>query len=504
MSNRTSTTITISRSKYDQLINESIDSTSLRNQVNNLTRTNGALQSDLDAARERIAQSSREYESMMTELRRQNRAQNARNAQLQSEINAAYENCNNRIAAHTAEVEERLEQMRQDTGELVQRSIEANNQIIEEIINRNNEEITAMVDDLREDTDRAITEVSNRLTNVHERLDALYDGADRLLGAANDYMDRIGDLEVQIARTRHEILLPGQYLAVQSIIDTARSDIALASGNPMNSSAAHSSARTAFRDALRFFELAHIEEQRWQAQLAATEQVASILAAQFESSTTVEPRPGVQLDVDFWSKEGLSENRRTFEAQREILSDPAKRERLTIEQLEDMQSSFREISGKVDGVVADALASIYTSQNVVNTAERIRRRLRDAANLNVIGHSYEGGDQRGNYRFILENPTTGMVVVITVSVNSEGEDVAIEAEADITDYGHMAASDAEALVREAIEAITSGVSGKPSVHCSNRGQVMHPERADLESWRRSSGSHESGSNPASGSTARKN
>ena len=479
MSNYVRTTITIPRSEYNQMQSAAANATSLRNQVNNLTRENGTLQNNLNAANNRLQQSNQKYEQAIADLRRQNSANTARNAQLQAEINNAYESCNSRIVANQTEMQENLQQLRDDMGNYVAASIAANNEVIQELINDNNAHITSMITTLQANTEAGLDEVRNDLNAVKTGLDGLLDSAQALRDAAEDYMDQVDNLALQIADTRHEVLMPGRYAELQTVIDRARADVTACATNDILTSVAYDHARTAFEESLRFFESAMLAEQEWQAQLTATEQLASVLEAQIESCSTIEPKPGVSLDVDYWSNDDLSANRATFRQIRENLQNP---EQLSTQQLIDMQNSFQMVSTNVDRAVADAWVAVHTSQNIARTAQRIYRQLERSGNLTVTSHSYEDGDKRGNYRFILTNAGTGMNVVVTVSVIRDGDDVSVEAEADITNYGTMPVAAAEQMVRDAIQAVTSGIPGQPAVTCQSTGQVLHPERANLHEW----------------------
>lgn len=481
MSNYVRTTVTIPTYEHNRLQAASAENASLRSQVANLTSANGALQNNLNNANNRVQQANQKFETAINDLRNQNNAITARNAQLQAEIDRAYASCNDRIAANQTAMEGNLRQLREDMGNYVATSIAANNEVIQGLIDDNTTHITSMITALQEKTEADLSEVKNGLDGVKTGLAGLLDEAQALRDTAQDYMDQVDQLAAQIANTRHEILMPGRYAAVQSAIDRARSDVAACEGNNFLTSTAYDHARTAFESSLRFFEEVVMAEQEWQAQLSATEQLASVLDAQFENSRTIEPKPGVKLDVDYWSNDDLSAHRATFRSIRENLENP---EQLSTQQLIDMQNSFQMVSANVDRTVADAWIAVHASQNIVRTAQRIYRQLENSGNLQVTAHSYEGGDQRGNYRFILTNPSSGMNVVVTVSVVRDGESVSIDAEADITDYGTMSVAAAEQMVRDAISSITAGQpgAGQPAVSCQSSGRVMHPDRANLNQW----------------------
>lgn len=480
MSNYTYTTYTPPATQRIQQQSEATDAASLRRRIDDLTRANGTLQTNLENANDRAAAANRKYEQALADLRSQNDAAAARNAQLQQRIEEVYVDCNNRIAANTAQMQENLDQLRGDIGNYVTRSIEANNEVIQGLINQNNDTITAMITSLQNDAFEAIRNLDTKLDDVATNVDLLIGGANDLLDTAMDLMDRVDDLDHQIAATRHELLLPGRYAAVQALASTARNDITLALANPMNSPNAYDNTRTAFEETFRFFEEVRVAEQEWLAQLASAEQIASLLEEQFESSRQIEPKPGIKLDVDYWSNDEFSANLATFRDLQRRLKNP---ENLTTEQLIDLQNSFQMLSSNLDGVVANAWTAANTSQRVARTAERIRRHLEQDGYLLVISHSYEGDDQRGNYRFVVSNPNTRTNVVITVSVTGQGDDWAITSEGDITDYGTMSASAAEEMVRNAIGSIVTGADGNPSVTCQSPGQILHPGRENMHGWK---------------------
>ena len=239
MSNYVRTTITIPRSEYNQMQSAAANATSLRNQVNNLTRENGTLQNNLNAANNRLQQSNQKYEQAIADLRRQNSANTARNAQLQAEINNAYESCNSRIVANQTEMQENLQQLRDDMGSYVAASIAANNEVIQELINDNNAHITSMITTLQANTEAGLDEVRNDLNAVKTGLDGLLDSAQALRDAAQDYMDQVDNLALQIADTRHEVLMPGRYAELQTVIDRARADVTACATNDILTSVAY-------------------------------------------------------------------------------------------------------------------------------------------------------------------------------------------------------------------------------------------------------------------------
>lgn len=475
MSNYVSTTITVSRSEYDAARSAAARSASLSEQVAKLTDDNSALQANLDRANQRAAQASQRFDQAMEQLRRQNEEQTARNAQLQQRIQSVWQDCNGRIDAVTAQTQQDIRQLRTDLGTFVTDSINRNNALIEGIINRNNTELIARMDRMQKQTDADIQA-------LHAALADIKGGDQELLNAALDLMDRKRELDRQIASTRHELLLPGKYKNVQEHANNADTDIRIAQKNPANSPNAFDKARTAYKEAFRFFEEIRLAELEWQAELAATEQVSVLLREQFENSRVITPRPNVNLDVEFWSHGDLSATRATFEQLQAQLQAP---EKLTKEQLIDLQSSFRHISETLDEVVDDASIAAAASQQTTRTAEKIRRRLAQDGLLELSAHAFMGNDRRGNYRIIVKNPNTRAVVVVTVTVSRDGDQPVIHAEADIADYGTMSAASAEHLIRNVLADVNRNISKlpeEPEVACHEHNRVVHPERSDIHSW----------------------
>lgn len=471
MSNYVSSTITVNRETYNRIQREANSAASLRSDIASLNRVIATLNANLDAADKRNNDALREINNVKEALNTANAAAKARDTQLQAEIQAAYNDTINRMQRQAKETQDSINTLRQDFGDAIKDSIEANNRVIEQAINSSNEQLTGMINDLRDETNTAIAGVEAGLQNLTQ-------GAASLLDSAHDYMDQISALQNEIAGTRHEILLPGKYDNVQALANLANANVSLAEKNPMNAAVARDKAREAFTGLLRFLEEVALAEQEWQAQLAAAEQISSVLAEQIQNSRTIEPRSGHEIDVDYWSNNGISVNESDYQNLAAALKNP---EKLRTDQLVDLQQAMVEISRRVDETVADAYVRVSSSQQLTRVGERIHRALNESGNLVVIDHSFEGNDQRGSYRFISRNDKTGLTVVVTVSVREENGELLITPEADIVDYGNMNSAEAELFVRGVME----GISGKENTSCTETpgNSIKHPERRDFDSWK---------------------
>ncbi|MBQ5825704.1 MAG: hypothetical protein IIW48_12985 [Clostridia bacterium] len=471
MSNYVSSTIRIDRSKYTKLVKDAAKAAAQALQIAQQKKENEELAAALAAANNRINTAQHEFDNLWAALSEANANNEAMDEALREEIDRIYNASMQRIQGLATSTQQSIDNLRVDLANLVKDSIESNNQFITDAINRSNQALTDMINDVRANTAAAIAAVNNRL-------DVLNNGATELLNSAYEYMLQVRNLQNAIAGTRHEMLLPGRYARVRDAVNLAESNVALAQTNPMNTPVARDRARAAFEESIRFLEEIAIAEQEWQAQLAITEQISSIVAEQIESSRTIEPRPGKEQDVDYWSNNGISDNFADYEKLRDVLKKP---DRLTTEQLADLQQAFGQLSESVDTTVANAFARCATSQNITVVAERIHRELNAVAGLRVTAHSFEGGDNRGNYRYILQ-AETGLTVVVTISVTESEEGLEIKPEADIVGYGTMPVQEAENLVRAAMERVSG--AGRTSCTETPGATVLHPEREHFDEWKR--------------------
>lgn len=477
MSNYVSSTITVNRTTYNNMQRDAQAAAALRSDLARANRANAALTAQVNAANDRIAAAKQEFNNVWDAINAANNANAALDADLRAEINRVYNDSNSRIQALANTTQQNIRDLRIDFGNAIKDSIEANNRVIESAMNRSNEQLTGMINDLRADTNAAIATVNANLANLTQ-------GAASLLDSALEFMTQIGLLQTQIAGTRHTLLLPGKYDSLLNFINLAQSNINLAQNNQMNAPVARDRAREAFEESVRFLEEIAIAEQEWQAQLSVAEQLSAIVAEQIENSRTIEPKPGRELDVNYWANNGIDNNKEDYDKLAGILKNP---DNLTTEQLVDLQQALVEVSRRIDETVADAYIRIATSQRVSRIAEEIHRALNAKGDLRVIAHAYEGDDKRRNYRFISRNDLTGLTVVITVSVAESEGDLQITPEADIIAYGNMPPLEAEEMVRDIMGAISGGNS-----RCTQTSgnAVLHPERGNIDEWKHPS--HASG------------
>lgn len=474
MSNYVSRTLTVSRDAYNRLQDLAAQATSLRDRLLRVQDENRTLQSDLADANHYIRQSEQQFDNIWAELTRSS----AENAELQAAISQAH----TRITNHAQEVQESLSQMQSEFVTFVENSIHDNNLLIDQVITENTRTLTGMIDTLRNDTNQALDSLRNQVdTLVHGDLELLED--------AQNYSSQISAIVHAIGQTRHALLLPGQYdTAVKPQIDTASDDLSVASKNPAYAPTARASARSAFLTALQFLENITTAEQEWQAQLVITEQLAELVEEQIEGSRTIALTPNTPpKDVNVWSRGAFEETEQIFTNTREILKKPEMLDDLSTQQLIDLQSSFQNISSDLNNIVTDAYVECNTSQRMTVIAQRVNVALASAANMQVIAHAHEDGDERGNYRFITRNPSTGLTVTVTVSRVSRGENsIELFTEADIVDYGTMAASTAESLIRNTVNAITDAVAGtvggESGCHGHNEIIHAHEHRGDITVW----------------------
>ena len=457
---------------------EANSAAALRSDVASMRRTIENLRASVDAAEARHRTAVKEINNMQRALDTANANAQARDAELQQQIRSVYNDSIARMQRQAQATQQSIENLRVDFGNAIKDSIEANNRVIEQVINSNYRQLTGMINDLRAETNIAIANITTNLNTLNQ-------GATNLLDSALDYMDQVQSLQNIISGTRHNLLLPGKYQSVIDLVNLAVSNIEIAQKNPMNASVARDKAREAFEESVRFIEDVAIAEQEWQSQRAVAEQISVVVAEQIENSRTIEPRPGVEVDVNYWANNGIDVNNEDYQGLAGKLKNP---DNLTTEQLVDLQQAMLEVSRRVDETVADAYVRVGASQHMTRIAERIHRALHETGNLSVIDHSFEGNDKRGRYRFISRNTATGLTVVITVSAEEKDGNLNIKPESDIVNYGNMTVSDAEALVRDVMEEI----SGKENTRCTETSgnTVMHPERENLEAWRHSENVHQ--------------
>ncbi len=477
MSNYVSRTLTVNRSTYESLQSMAAQAASLRDRLNDMQNDNRVLRSELSDANSYIRRSAAQFDDIWSEL--------DRNSEANDELREAIEQAHTRITDHAVEVQNSLEQMQSEFTTFVENSIHDNNLLIDSVMAENNRVLTEMIETVRDDTNRAIDE-------LHNEVEGLVRGDRELLEEAQSYCSQLDGIVHAIEQTRHSLLLPGQFEAsVKPQLGTARSDLTLAERNSSYAPTARSSARAAFLSALRFLEDVTTAEQEWQAQLVITERLSELVGEQLEGSRTIALTERFSADVDEWSHGALSETEQRLNDASGVLKSPEMLESLSTQELIDLQSSFGDISRELDSVVTSAYFECNTSQRMTVIAQRVNEALSSAANMQVIAHAYEGGDMRGNYRFITRNPSTMLTVAITVSRVSSEDTVSISTEADIVNYGNMPAETAERLVRETVNTVTNTVAGTVggTSECRGSNEIVHANehREDIARWAHQSG-----------------
>lgn len=475
MSNYVRQTRTITIAEYNRLVRQAAEAASLSGQVTAMSTLNSNLNSIVNGLNNRLNDAERRARDTRAELQAANAANAAKHEALRIELQNVIANTDARIENTRRETVQAMNDMRVEFNNNLVNTIESNNRNIEAAMNRNNAIITGRINALRDATNNALNE-------VNANINAIIANDTALLEQAQEYREQTQVLQDMIGSTRHVLLIPGGYQSVLDAIKQAETDIALAAKNPANSPVARNNARIAFEEAVRFYESVRIAENEWQMQLSVAEQLAEVVANQLENSRTIEPRPGKELDVDYWSNGDLSSHSETLDRLRDQIDNPYD---LSKDDLINIQSALRSISENVENTYNNAYVAIVTSQSVADEAEKIRAELAATGAFVVTDHAYEGNDKRGNYRFIVHNPS-GLTVVITVSVTRENG-VSIHTEADILDYGNMAKEDAE----EYVNGVMARLSGKTpdswnttGTQCHNRGGVVcHPERADMHAWK---------------------
>ncbi len=502
MSNWGESTRRITNNEYDRLSNAANRVGSLSSQIDSLSNLNEILRENIDSLSERLNDNAKERRRIREEIQAANAKNDAKHGALRVELQNAIAATDARIEAARKETvramddmrgemhrsiaatNERIDSVRNETMRAMNdmrddftNTIESNNRRIEAAMNRNNQILNGRIDALRRETNAAIAANTTAINNIV--------AADNdLLGQAQEYREQTQVVQGMIEATRHQLLIPGGYQNVLDSVKQAERDIALADTNHANSPVARNNARMAFEEASRFYEEVCIAENEWQMRLSEAEQLAAVVEAQLDNSRTIEPKPGKEFDVDYWTYGDLASHEETLEGLRDQVDDPAE---LSKDDLINIQSALRNVSENIEHTHRDAYIAIATSQNVVEDAEKLRAELSAEGSFSVESHAYEGDDERGNYRYILRNPA-GLTVVVTINVNRE-EDVEIQTIADIVDYGTVDMHDAEDMVNSVLERLsgkTPDTWHREGVQCHNRGGVVcHPERADMNTWQHS-------------------
>ena len=325
--------VTITETEYNQLRDEATNNANMLGRANQI---NAELQSRLDDAENRVQAINQANTQAISALRDQNRAIIARNEELQTKITEAYESIRENNEKNKADIN----RLRVDLSDYVNDAITTNNRIIEKVIDENQEKITAMIDDLREETTKTIANVANDFNNFKGNL---INQAQVLVDSAEDFLDQAVALEEEISNTtRHEILLPGRLAELQVDIARARGDVAGAQLNSFLSAVAYDHARSALEGALSLLEDVALAEQEWQAQFALAQQLASLLEAQLANSAYIMPKKGteIEIDVNFWSNGDLEAERNIFDDVCATLNDPEVNSNFSIKDLTDIQEKL--------------------------------------------------------------------------------------------------------------------------------------------------------------------
>lgn len=225
-------------------------------------------------------------------------------------------------------------------------------------------------------------------------------------------------------------------------------------------------------------------EQEWSLHYHAARETADAVSAQLEASATLRlAEDNAAVDVDRWTDGDLTALRARLDG---IDGELAGAQTLTVEALDGLRAAGLQISREIDDASVFAAEAFYASQDRGEIAQDAADQLA-AFGLTLLGHSYQGGDQRGAHRIHLRNNGTRFELVITQTPELlEDGSITNRIESDILNYGSLNEERGDEIAREVLSSL-AGLGFRQQPVCTAEGYEHAPsdrtECADLQRWR---------------------
>ena len=443
MSGRKEPIKTISQSEYDRLLEQARQAEDARRKAEAERRAKKQLEEDLRVAKNYNKDLENRIKNIGTDLA----ATKKDASDTKKELIATVEKTGKALKNLSDDCNKKVADLAND----VANTIDKNNRRIEQVIERNSDEIRGEIATLRNQTQTQLTKVKIAIKNLADQVG----DPNKLVDMGKDYLDVALELIAKLRDSRHAMFCPGRMEDVITAAEKAENQIKIAIGNLANASNAFLTGESAFESAHKLFEDVATAETLWQSKLALA--LEALTSAECEIASRekllLEDCEGKikELDTDFWSEGALAKLKEQIGDLRAILSVKDKAQKLSFEDLDGIAKLSEIIITDSENIRTGAFLSILKSQERADLANDLATDLADKAGLTVIKkEGYESDDKRAANLVHLANGTTGFEVVITLKPTFENGISGIVAETEIINPGtsQIVATDFEATLRE--------------------------------------------------------
>lgn len=434
---------------------------------------------------EQRSAASKEAEALRGQLRAAVDEMNLRNQQEASRAQWELEQLRARLTGDLRRTREELDRSVAENRAYTDRAVAESSRVIAEAMRRSEEALRGEIRGMGERIDGELNDIRSRMDAVEESVQSAGRNRGALLEMANEYLNT-ANLVAQHTREsfRVDLLCPGRLQPVLDRLESARRELVDAQKMPENAAVARREARQAFEEAVRLNREAAAAEQEWSLHYHAARETADAVSAQLEASATLRlAEDNAAVDVDRWTDGDLTALRARLDG---IDGELAGAQALTVEALDGLRAAGLQISREIDDASVFAAEAFYASQDRGEIAQDAADQLA-AFGLTLLGHSYQGGDQRGAHRMHLRNNGTRFELVITQTPELlEDGSITNRIESDILNYGSLNEERGDEIAREVLSSL-AGLGFRQQPVCTAEGYEHAPsdrtECADLQRWR---------------------
>ncbi len=450
-------TITMTESQVRTLRQQAAQATSLQEQnriLQQLADMNAQRMTDQEA---RISTLNNNIRTLRSALQNVANDDAAARRQLQAQLRDAIRQTNAALEDMARQNEENLARLGDDFRDQLSahqadtlNRLEANRQALQEALSEATAALQADIHNVRD-----------RVNALDSTVNGMAVSNETLLNHARQFADTARQvLEGTAGGYRVELLVPGRMAAVQGLLDTAVSDIALTNAHSTNASAARLSARTALQEALQLQQAVIEAEQQWQTAFREARQALTNAQGCRRDNEKLPITQDYALDVDFWCNGGLT----TLDGRLTSLDRQLDNARgLSSSQLQGIRQAAEQIGTEIRENSEFAMLAYASSLDREDVAHICAAHMLERLALVTEFEGYEGSDQRAGHRIILRNPRTGFEMVVDQSpqVNADGT-LSNRLESHILSYGTNNEEEGDRIAYSALEGLAAyGFSATP-------------------------------------------
>ena len=411
---------------------------------------------------------------------------------LRNQLQTSIRNANERMRAMAAENEQIIREMNDNfsreisqTRRDVANAMNENNRRIESAMQQNNIRIENQIQELATNVESELQNVHNRLDSIDAAIQTTAHNNNVLLEMAQEY-DHAAELMLEEIQNDYnvEILCPGRLKPVLAARNASMGDIIDAEKMPENSATARHAARETLEDTMRLYQDVLRAKQEWELSLAAARQTLSVTSGQIDANRTLllEEEGNASVDVDTWTAGDLSALETRLESLNHQLENP---DNLSTQDINGIKDAGLQVSREVDDTASFAVEAFFASQDRAEIAQDIADQLSEMG-LSIVGHSYQGNDQRAAHRLHLRNNVTGFEMVVTQTpVTQDNGTLSNRLESDILNYGSYNEEHGDEIARDVLESV-SGLGLEQTAVCTQPGYENRAsdrgEVANMQQW----------------------